>query len=110
MDATNVFALIIGGAFWLVLIVGLLHRLFRDRLSRQRTVKARIVRKRDSTGENFTVYGALGRRQTTFFLLDCMVGGKVRTFEVSPLLFDRVRDGEEGQLTYQGNRGIDWES
>ena len=103
MDVTNILVLTLGGVFWLVLIVGLLHRLFRDRLSRQRTVKARIVRKRDSTG------GALGRRHTTFFLLDCMVGGKVRTFEVSPLLFDRVREGEEGQLTYQGNRGIDWE-
>lgn len=61
MDVTNILVLTLGGAFWLVLIIGLLHRLFRDRLSRQRTVKARIVRKRDSTGENFTVYGALGR-------------------------------------------------
>lgn len=109
MDMANTIALLLGGAFWLVLIGGMAYRLLRDRVTRKKKTRAQILRKRDSTCENFTQFGALGRRHITSFMLECRIQGKVRTFEVSPLLYDRVEAGQEGLLTYQGSRGIDWE-
>ena len=93
--------------FWslLLLLNGIvLFRLLRSRLGRPRTEKAEVVG--NQTVERFSKYAANGKsvRYAVIFL----VNGKKKSFYVSEFSYRGYRKGERGQLTYQGDRLIDF--
>ena len=94
-----------GWIFWIayvVLMVVVLARLLRSRFGSVKTVKAEVVGKQ--TVEQFSKYGGKKVRYVVNFLVD----GRKKSFYVSEFSYNGYRKGERGQLTYRGDRLIDF--
>ena len=93
--------------FWLLLLLlyGLvLLRLLRSRFGRPKKVKAEVVGKQ--TVERFSKYAANGK--SVRYVVIFQVEGRKKSFYVSEFSYHGYRKGERGQLTYQGDRLIDF--
>ena len=101
MDLYNV----VTGIFWLLLLLLnaiVLLRLAGSRLARPKTVAAQVVGKQ--TVEWFSKYGGKRTQYAVTFLIE----GKKKSFYVSELSYNGYHKGERGQLTYRGDRLIDF--
>lgn len=98
-------SMIIGGL--LVLLYGLvLFRLIARRVfARRKTVWAEVVGKQPV--EQFSKYSGSGK--TVKYAVTFRIDGKNQSFYVSEFSYGGYRVGEKGQLTYQGNRLIDFQ-
>ena len=91
--------------FWLFLLLlyGIQFlRFFRSRFGKPRTVKAEVIGKQ--TVEQFSKYGGKKVRYVVNFLVD----GRKKSFYVSEFSYNGYRKGERGQLTYRGDRLIEF--
>ena len=91
--------------FWILLLLlyGIvLLRLLGSRFGRPKTVQAEVVGKQ--TVEQFTKYGGKKVRYVVNFLVD----GRKKSFYVSEFSYNGYRKGERGQLTYRGDRLIEF--
>lgn len=86
---------------FLLLYAAVFFRFLRSRLGKPKTAKAEVVGKQ--TVEQFSKYGKKYKYAVTF-----LVEGKKKSFYVSEFSYDGYRRGEKGQLTYQGDRLIDF--
>ena len=94
-----------GWIFWIayvVLMVVVLARLLRSRFGSVKTVEAEVVGKQ--TVEQFSKYGGKKVRYVVNFLVD----GRKKSFYVSEFSYNGYRKGERGQLTYRGDRLIEF--
>ena len=94
-----------GWIFWIayvVLMIVVLARLLRSRFGSVKTVEAEVVGKQ--TVEQFSKYGGKKVRYVVSFLVD----GRKKSFYVSEFSYNGYRKGERGQLTYRGDRLIEF--
>lgn len=88
-----------------------MHRLWRDWLQRPRQAKGKLIQKQEAVPAQASIrYGALGASSVQSSVLIFDVQGHLRHFDVSPLLYDRMAIGQEGILTYQGRRLLDFDN
>ena len=95
---------------WIILIayvvlMGLvLARLLRSRFGRSKTVKAEVVGKQTVEFYSKTAPGGKRVKYSVVFQVD----GKKKSFYVSEFSYSGYRKGEKGNLTYKGDRLIDF--
>ena len=93
--------------FWigyLFLMGRIVFKVLQGRLGKPRTVRAEVVGKQ--TVEFFSKYAAGGKRVK--YAVTFLIDGKKKSFYVSEFSYGGYRRGERGQLTYQGDRLIDF--
>ena len=88
----------------LIVVVPFAIKLGRNLFSRVTTAKATVVHKQ--TVETFSKYSGTGKhvKYSVTFSID----GKKRSFYVSGLSYDGYGKGETGNLTYKGDRLINF--
>lgn len=79
-------------------------RFFRNFLAPVRTADATVVHKQ--TVESFSKYSGTGKH--TKYAVTFSVNGKSKSFYVSEFSYRGYRIGEAGNLTYKGDRLIDF--
>ena len=93
--------------FWIAYpaLVGLvLARLLRSRFGKAKTVKAEVVSKQTVEFFSKTAPGGKRVKYAVVFQAD----GKKKSFYVSEFSYSGYRKGEKGNLTYKGDRLIDF--
>lgn len=108
MSWPSILGCIFSGALFLVIILGLLHRFFRDRVRLQRSAPAILRDKETVTAPLSPVsgrYPAVNSRH----LLTFDTNDGIRKFDASPLLYDRLEPGDRGILRYRGSRAVDFD-
>lgn len=98
-------ALALVGAFWVVVIIRIATKTYRNKHTSTKTVTATVVDK--SKTEMASRYGALDKRYrcTVTFSTE----GKRLSFTVSSATYDSYRIHTIGTLTYRGDRLIDFQ-
>ena len=100
---------ILEGCLLLVIVLGLIHRIFRDYLSREREIEATLVKKHTTTYYRFSIFGKVDSPVRTDYLLEFVSNGKHYCFKDNTLLYEVVAEGQKGTLTYKGGRLIHFE-
>ena len=91
-------------AAWLLLMARIFGKLLKGRFGKPVTVSAELVGKQ--TVEFFSKYAPGNKRFR--YVVNFLVDGKKKSFYVSEFSYNGYRKGERGQLTYQGDRLIDF--
>ena len=105
MPETNIMYIIyavLGGALFVVITGGLIHRLFRDCLGRTHTVRARVVDKEESAYERVGTSGKVYRKAD--YILVFEADGKRLRFLTSFWNYDAFKVGTRGMLKYRGGK------
>lgn len=92
------------GLFFAALYLLVAVRLVKKRFARKRTVRAEVIGKQ--TVEQFSKYAGNGKRMK--YVVIFQAEGRKLSFYVSEFSYGGYRKGEKGQLTYQGDRLIDF--
>lgn len=93
-------------AFTVVIAVGLAVRFYRNRLSKQIAVKARVI---DKYAVAHVQYGKGAPQNITDYTAAFDCGGRTKKFFVSCLVYDGLQKGENGILTYRSSHFIGFE-
>ena len=91
-------------AFFLVLLLGLLHRLWRDFLAPVRETRCRLVEKYRQESPFFSKYST-ARGQGHYLRFE--VDGRSRVFQVSPWLYGSLEAGRTYTVRYRGGRVLE---
>ena len=97
---TALIAIIVGGAWFLGIIVYCFLRKF----GKAKTVKATVVHKQSA--EIFSKYSGTGKAYK--YYVTFQFNGKKKSFTVSEFSYNGYRVGESGTLKYKGERLIDF--
>ena len=89
---------------WALLMARVAWKLLGGRFGRTVTVKAEVVNKQTVEFYSKTAPGGKHIRYVVNFLVD----GKKKSFYVSEFSYQGYREGEKGQLTYRGDRLIEF--
>lgn len=85
-------------------LVSILSRVWKNHRAPVRTVPAVVIDKHRA--EVFSQYSGNGKREK--YVVVFSVEGKKQAFYVSKFSYDGYQINEKGQLTYQGNKLIDF--
>ena len=99
-NTTALIAIIVGGAWFLGIIVYCFLRKF----GKAKTVKAKVVHKQSA--EVYSKYSGTGKAHK--YYVTFQINGKRKTFSVSEFSYNGYRIGESGTLKYKGERLIDF--
>lgn len=111
MAGQNIVLFIVETALpWLVvlaILIGVIRRFWRDRLSKTIKVKASVI---DKISDDYQAVIPNGYPHTrTDYILVFSAGNRVLRFMTSVWIFDSVKKGDTGTLKYKGNRLISFE-
>lgn len=99
-------AYVLEGGLLLVLAVGLIHRLFRNRIGKPSAAEAELIEKREEPYRPFSVFGKLGPSVQRPYTLTFRSKGKLCKFGADRLLYDLAAEGQKVKITYKGSRLI----
>lgn len=105
----NLFGMVVNIIFSLIAIIilfGIVTKLFYDRFSREKCVRAIVIDKNNFTERAASFHRPPYTREKYVVTFDC--GGKRKSFYVSELSYKTYRNGEEGILRYIGSKLIDF--
>jgi len=94
------------GILFLVILIGLVIRLFKDYAGKTKTVMATLANKSDFSYE---VVSKFGSSEKTNYTLTFEFEGITKEFSVSYFVYDSFEIGESGILKFKGNRYIDFQ-
>ncbi len=109
MNWVNTIQNVVSILFVVLILVGVLHRLWRDRWRRPRRAKGKLVDKFPPGAPQSSLFGSLWPSQPSQSRFRFEIQGRVREFDGDALLYDRLEVGQEGTLTYRGRRLIDFD-
>ena len=99
---TVILVLFIG--LWVLAMVGVAVKLFKNRLASIKTVKAEVIGKNKIEG--FSKYAGNGKREK--YVVVFQAEGKKLSFYVSEFTYRGYKPGETGTLKYKGDKIIDF--
>ena len=97
------------GLLLLVVIVGLVHRLFRDYLGKPSEEEGIVLSKQVERYQQYSKYGVWGHGDRTDYIVEFQTDKKQRVFQVNQMLYDTAVEGQKGKLIYKGDRLIRFE-
>lgn len=103
-NTSNTVILVLFIGIWIIAMVGIAVKVFKNKLAPVKTVKAVVIDK--NKVEVFSKYAGNGKREK--YVVVFQAEGKKLSFYVSEFSYRGYKLKETGTLTYKGDRIIDF--